>query len=91
MESQDQIVHHRNLDLKKPAVRLSQFQEYPTQTPRAFVNLFVPRAVAFLINGLPRDVRSGSVHGLFKQAKAQAQRKNRAHLNSVQKIGWMTR
>ena len=31
------------------------------------------------------------VHGLFKQAKKQAQRKNRAHLNSVQKIGWMTR
>ena len=50
-----------------------------------------PGRWTFLIKGLPRDVRSGSVHGLFKQAKAQAQRKNRAHLNSVQKIGWMTR
>ena len=50
-----------------------------------------PGRWTFLIKGLSRDVTSGSVHGLFKQAKVQAQRKNRAHLNSVQKIGWMTR
>ena len=50
-----------------------------------------PGRWAFFIKGLPRVVTSGSVHGLFKRAKTQAQRKNRAHLNSVQKIGWMTR
>ena len=45
VESRDQIVHHRNLDLKKPAVRLSQFQEYPTQALLEFVNFRNPRAV----------------------------------------------
>ena len=44
-ESRDQIVHHLSLDLKKPAVRLSQFQEYPTQALLAFVNFRNPRAV----------------------------------------------
>ena len=46
-----------------------------------------PGRWTFLIKGLPREVTSGSVHGLFKRAKAQAQRKNRAHLNSMQKMG----
>ena len=45
VESRDQIVHHRGLDLKKPAVRRSQFQEYPTQALLAFVNFRNPRAV----------------------------------------------
>ena len=44
VESRDQIVHHLSLDLKKPAVRRSQFQEYPTQAPLAFVNFRNPRA-----------------------------------------------
>ena len=45
VETRDQIVHHLSLDLKKPAVRLSQFQEYVTQAPLAFVNFRNPRAV----------------------------------------------
>ena len=32
-----------------------------------------PGRWTFLIKGLPREVTSGSVHGLFKRAKAQAQ------------------
>ena len=39
VESQDQILHHRSLDLKKPAVRRSQFQEYPTQAPLSICQL----------------------------------------------------
>ena len=39
VESRDQIVHHRKLDLKKPAVRRSQFQEYPTQAPLSICQL----------------------------------------------------
>ena len=39
VESRDQIVHHRSLDLKKPAVRRSQFQEYPTQAPLSICQL----------------------------------------------------
>ena len=45
VERRHQIVHHRSLDLKKPAVRLSQFQEYPTQALLEFVNFRNPRAV----------------------------------------------
>ena len=45
----------------------------------------------FVIKGLPRDVTSGSVSGLFKRAKTQAQRENRVYLKSVREIGRMTR
>ena len=45
VESRDQIVRHLSLDLKKPAVRRSQFHEYPTQALLAFVNFRNPRAV----------------------------------------------
>ena len=45
----------------------------------------------FVIKGLPRDVTSGSVNGLFKRAKTQVQRENRVYLKSVREIGRMTR
>ena len=45
----------------------------------------------FVIKGLPRDVTSGSVSGLFKRAKTQEQRENRVYLKSVREIGRMTR
>ena len=45
----------------------------------------------FVIKGLPRDVTSGSVSGLFKRAKKQVQRENRVYLKSVREIGRMTR
>ena len=45
----------------------------------------------FVIKGLPRDVTSGSVSGLFKRAKTQVQRENRVYLKSVREIGRMTR
>ena len=45
----------------------------------------------FVIKGLPRDVTSGSVSGLFKRAKTQVQRENRVYLKSVSEIGRMTR
>jgi len=79
VESRDQIVHHRNLDLKKPAVRRSQFQEYPTQAPLAFVNFPNPRAVGICHQGSSQGCYIGISSWFIQAGKTQAKRKNRAH------------
>ena len=79
VESRDQIVHHRNLDLKKPAVRLSQFQEYPTQALLEFVNFRNPSAVDICHQGFSQGYYIGISSWFIQAGETQAKRKNRAH------------